>query len=151
VPASTNSAGHAHHRRRIVRVLEIERDRKRAAELLFSALSVAMKHLVSFGLAATLSLGLNATPAQAGPCSNEIAQIESALRRPGADVGPTGSQTIGAQLHRQPTPGSVERAEESAGSRLDAALARARTFDAQDNRAECLRAVEESRLLIGMQ
>jgi hypothetical protein len=45
----------------------------------------------------------------------------------------------------------VERAEERADSRLDAALARARTFDAQDNRIECLKAVEEIRLLIGMQ
>ncbi len=145
----TNSAGHAHHRRRIVGSWRsgVTASEQRS----FPALSASMKHLVSLGLAAALALGLNATPAEAGPCSNEIAQIESALRRPGADVGPTGSQTIGAQLHRQPTPGSVERAEERADSRLDAALARARTFDAQDNRTECLKAVEEIRLLIGMQ
>jgi hypothetical protein len=100
-----------------------------------------MRHLVSIGLAAAQSL--NATSAQAGPCSNEIARIESALRRPAADIGPTGHQTIGAQLHQQPTPGSVERAEEGADSRLHAALARARTFDVQDDGTECLKAVEE--------
>jgi hypothetical protein len=47
--------------------------------------------------------------------------------------------------------GSVERAEDRAASELNAAIARARAFDAEDNRAECLKAVEEIRRLTGMQ
>jgi hypothetical protein len=110
-----------------------------------------MNRLVSLGLAAGVSLGLNADYANAGACSNEIARIESALRRPGSDIGPTGGQTMGAQLHRQPTPGSVERAEEGAKLKLNEALARARALDAEDNSVECLKAVEEIRRLIGME
>jgi hypothetical protein len=110
-----------------------------------------MNRLVPIGLAAGISLGVNVDCAQAGPCSTEIARIESALRRPGSDVGPTDRQTMGAQLHRQPTPGSVERAEDRAALLLNAAMARARAFDAEDNRAECMKAVEDIKQLTGMQ
>ena len=110
-----------------------------------------MNRLAPIAFAAGVLPALSADYAQAGPCSNEIARIESALRRPGSDVGPTDRQTLGAQLHRQPTPGSVERAEDRAASVLDAAIARARALDAADNRTECMKAVEEIKQLTGMQ
>jgi hypothetical protein len=113
--------------------------------------SVAVNRVTPVALAAGVLLALNTDHVHAGPCSDEIARIESALRRPGSDVGPTDRQTMGAQLHRQPTPGSVERAEDRAASVLNAAIARARTFDADGNRAECLKAVEEIKQLTGMQ
>src|SRR5919198_1056655 len=78
--------------------------------------------LAPFVLAGAL-LGATVDCARAGPCSDDIARIEAKLRRPGSDVGPTERQTLGAQLHRQPTPGSVERAEDQAASKLDAAIA----------------------------
>jgi len=110
-----------------------------------------MKRLVLLGLVAGICLGLNVASAQAGPCSNDIAQIEAALRQPGSNVGPTLSQSIGAQVDRQPTPGSVKRAEQKADARLNAALARARALDAKGDRARCAKAVERIKLMIGMQ
>ncbi len=101
-------------------------------------------------LAAAL-FGLNTVCAWAGPCSSDIAQIESALRRPGGDIGPSDPQGLGAQLHRQPTPGSVQRAENTAVADLDAALARARAFDTDGKRAECSEAVKAIKDLIGLQ
>src|SRR5262245_18859772 len=110
-----------------------------------------MKRPVLLGLVAGVILGLNVASAQAGPCSNDIAQIEAALRRPGSDVGPTLNQTIGAQLDRQPRPASMKRAEQRADARLKAALARARALDAAGIRAKCSKAVKRIKLLIGMQ
>lgn len=109
-----------------------------------------MTRVVLLGLFAVACVGLNVASAQAGPCSRELAEIESALRRPGSDFGPTLDQTIGAQLGRQPTPDSVKRAEARADARLKAALARARALDAKGDRAGCSKAVERIRLLIGM-
>jgi hypothetical protein len=100
---------------------------------------------------ATTLFGLNTACVWAGPCSSDIAQIESALRRPGGDIGPTDPQGLGAQLHRQPTPGSVQRAENTAVADLDAALARARALDADGKPAECTEAVKAIKNLIGMQ
>src|SRR5262245_63051161 len=105
-----------------------------------------MKRPVLLGLVAGVILGLNVASAQAGPCSNDIAQIEAALRRPGSDVGPTLSQTTAAQLDRQPTPGSVKRAEARADAKLKAALARARALDARGDRARCSKAVARIKL-----
>jgi hypothetical protein len=55
-------------------------------------------------------------PAHAGPCTIVIAQFERAVRHFAGDpnAGPMARQSIGAQLDRQPTPGSVKRAEERA-------------------------------------
>src|SRR5262249_41983898 len=113
--------------------------------------SISMPRLASLGLVAAFCLGFNVVAARAGPCTGDIAQIEAALQRPGSDVGPTLGQSIGAQIDRQPTPGSVKRAEARADARLKAALARARAFDARGNRAKCSKAVARIKLLIGMQ
>jgi len=88
--------------------------------------------------AAVLLLGT--ASARAGPCSNAITQFEQALRQSGKNptAGPTGSQTVDAQTGRQPTPDSVSRAEESAQATFEAALARAKSLDAQGD-AGCSR------------
>src|SRR5262245_41168275 len=89
------------------------------------------------------ALALGVASAQAGPCSNKIAQFEQAVRQsagnPGA--GPMAPQSIGAQLDRQPTPASVKRAEERAQTSFDSAMARAKRLDAQGNRSGCTRAL----------
>jgi len=59
-------------------------------------------------------------------------------------------QSVDAQLHRQPTPDSVRRAEESAQRRLAAVLARARTLSAEGKTPECLQAVDEAKLILGI-
>ena len=57
---------------------------------------------------------------------------------PGWRSGPSAPQSVGAQLHHQPTPGSVEGAEHKAREMADAALDRARKADAAGD-AERLR------------
>jgi hypothetical protein len=88
---------------------------------------------------------LSTALARAGPCSNAIAQFEEAVRQSGKNptAGPTASQTTGAQTGRQPTPDSVKRAEEGAQATFDAALARAKSLDAQGN-ADCARALADA-------
>jgi hypothetical protein len=59
-------------------------------------------------------LCLNITVAQAGPCSEDIAQFEAAIRQSAGNpiAGLTAPQSVGAQLNRQPTPESLKQAQE---------------------------------------
>jgi hypothetical protein len=72
--------------------------------------------------AAALCLGM--ASAHSGPCSSKIAQFEQAVRQSAGNpsAGPMAPQSIGAQLDRQPTPGSVKRAEERAQATFEAAF-----------------------------
>ncbi len=90
--------------------------------------------------------------AQAGPCTKQIIQVQNQIRRaaPGPDSGPTATQTVGAQLHHQPTPGSVENAEARAKADGRAALERARQADAAGDGRACARALDEARALYGL-
>ena len=108
-----------------------------------------MNRCIAAAAMTVFALGLGVASAHAGPCSNRIAQFEKAVRQsannPGA--GPTAPQSIGAQLDRQPTPGSVKRAEERAQATFDTTLARAKRLDAQGNRAGCKRALAQAKRL----
>jgi len=96
---------------------------------------------------------LSIVSAHAGPCSNAIAQFEQAVRQSAnnPDAGPTGRQSIGAQLDRQPTPASVARADSRAQTTFKAALARAKRLDARGNRVGCARALSEARRTYSLQ
>jgi hypothetical protein len=98
-------------------------------------------------------LSLSITSADAGPCTSAIAQFEQALRQSGkdADAGPTGRQSIGAQLGHQPTPSSVKRADQRAQTNFAAALAHAKRLDARGNRSGCKRALAQARRLYELQ
>jgi hypothetical protein len=101
------------------------------------------------GLAVTLivaALLLSTTSARAGPCGNAIAQFEQAVRQSAKNptAGPTASQTVDAQTGRQPTPDSVKRADESARATFEAALARAKSLDAQGDQAGCSQALADA-------
>lgn len=108
-------------------------------------------HATVFGIVAAL-LFVGTVSAHAGPCAQDIAELETAIRGAAASqlAGPTGPQSIGAQLGRQPTPDSVRAAEAQAEARLGVALARARVLDAQNQQAECAQAVRDAQLLIGL-
>jgi hypothetical protein len=95
-------------------------------------------------IAAVLLLSI--APAHAGPCSNAITQFEQAVRQSGKNptAGPTASQTTGAQTGRQPTPDSVKRADEDARATFEAALARAKSLDAQGDQAGCSQALADA-------
>jgi hypothetical protein len=121
-------------------------------------------HAVSAGsgrsaalLAATILAGAaamcgSATTAAAGPCTAQIAQVEQQIAQapPGPETGPTGPQSVGAQLHHQPTPGTIEHAEIKASTDGDAALDRARKADHDGDAAACDQAVREARRLYGI-
>jgi len=94
-------------------------------------------------LIACIALGLGVTSAHAGPCGDEIAQLEKALRQSEGNLaaGPTASQSVGAQLRHQPTPESVRRAEADSRAGLDAILTRAKALDAEGKTPECMELV----------
>ena len=102
---------------------------------------------VATAFIAAFALVLSVASAHAGPCSNKIAQFEKAVqqsaKKPGA--GPTAPQSIGAQLDRQPTPGSVKQAEESAQATFETVMARAKQLDARGDRAGCTRALAQAK------
>jgi hypothetical protein len=110
--------------------------------------------LVIFATNAALFCG--AVTAWSGPCTAQIAQLERQINLAAADpaadadAGPTAPQTVGAQLHHQPTPGKVEHAERVANADADAALDRARKADAAGDADGCNRALDEARRLYGI-
>jgi hypothetical protein len=105
----------------------------------------------------TLGVIGSGAAAQAGPCANQISQVEQAIRGAQAESGPGGAgepsapQSVGAQLHHQPTPGSVQSAERTAIADGDAALERARKADAQGDVAACTRALTEAKAIYGVE
>lgn len=107
-------------------------------------------------IVASVAVLLGMTAAQAGPCTGQIAQLEQQIGQleaapPPSGAGePTGPQSIGAQLHRQPTPGAVENAENRANADGDAALERARKADAAGNADACAEALREAKHLYGV-
>jgi hypothetical protein len=105
---------------------------------------------------AALSIG-GAAAAYAGPCTGQIAQAEEQIRQaqasapPGGAGEPTAPQSVGAQLHHQPTPQSVDSADSRARADSTAALKRAREADAAGNAAACAKALNEARALYGIE
>jgi hypothetical protein len=95
-------------------------------------------------------------PSYAGPCTAQIADVEKKIRKaqataqPGGAGEPTAPQTVGAQLHHQPTPNSVESAERRATISAEAALERARNADAAGDAAACAKALQDARDLYGL-
>jgi len=77
--------------------------------------------------------------AHSGPCTAQIVTLEQQIKStpPGPESGPTFPQTLGAQLHKQPTPLDVEHAEHVANKDADAALDAAKKADAQGDAAVC--------------
>lgn len=100
--------------------------------------------------AATLLAGVGA--AHSGPCTTQIAALEQQIKvaPAGPESGPTYSQTLGAQLHHQPTPGDVEHAEHVANNQADAALGSARKADAAGDAAGCNAALDKAKRLYGI-
>jgi hypothetical protein len=88
-------------------------------------------------------LCLSISAAQAGPCSEDIAKFEAAIRQSAGNpnAGLTARQSVGAQLDRQPTPDSLKQAHERLQSKFSATLARAKQLDAKGDRTGCTRAL----------
>ena len=92
-------------------------------------------------------LCLNISVAQAGPCSEDIAQFEAAIRQSAGNpnAGLTAPQSVGAQLDRQPTPDSLKQAQERLKSKFSATMARAKRLDAKGDRTGCTRALSAAK------
>jgi hypothetical protein len=88
-------------------------------------------------------LCLYTTVAQAGPCSEDIAQFEAAIRQSAGNpnAGLTAPQSVGAQLGQQPTPDSLKQAQKRLQLKFSATMARAKRLDAKGDRTGCTRAL----------
>ena len=109
------------------------------------------RHTITGVIAAALCLGV--APAQAGPCTSQIAQFEQAVRQSAGNpnAGPMAQQSVGAQLGQQPTPGSVKQADARAQAAFYATMARAKRLDARGNRAGCTRALVAAKRMYNLQ
>jgi hypothetical protein len=99
------------------------------------------------------ALCLLTLPCQAGPCTKDIdsmqARIDAHLGKTAA-AGPSAKQSVGAQMHRQPTPGSMANAERQLGElspetivKVNAAMDRAGKADAAGDDVACKQALAE--------
>lgn len=102
---------------------------------------------ISAPLIVAAAFGFNLASAHAGPCTPEIEQFEKAMREAGPGAGPSAPQSIGAQLSHQPTAESMKQAERRARAGFEAVLARAKKFDAEGKRAECMEALTDAKLI----
>lgn len=95
-------------------------------------------------------------PSLAGPCTQEITQVQAQVDArvdAVAGAGPSGAESNAARLHRQPTPGSIAAAEQKLGEGKPeeaalAAMARARAADAAGDKAGCDEALALARKAI---
>jgi hypothetical protein len=92
-------------------------------------------------------LCLSTSVAQAGPCSKDIAEFETAIRQSVGNpyAGLTAPQSVGAQLDRQPTPASLKQAQQRLQSKFSATMARAKRLDAKGDSAGCSSALSEAK------
>jgi len=112
-----------------------------------------MKRQLTSALIVAAILAPNLASAHEGTCSKEIAQLEQVVRQSerNGDAAQTRPQSIGAQLHHQPTPSLVKQAEDRAQTNFATILARAKTLDAEGKHAECMEALAAARLMFDPQ
>jgi hypothetical protein len=114
-------------------------------------------HLLCIAALTVLAFVGAAAAAHAGPCTAQITTVERQIRQaqavspPGGAGTPSAPQSIGAQLHHQPTPGSVEGAERDAAVAAETALDRARKADAAGDVTACAKALVDAKELYGLQ
>jgi hypothetical protein len=102
-------------------------------------------------LGTVAALCLSVTGTLAGPCTAQIAELEQRVSPAPASQPntPSAPQSVAAQLHRQPTPTTVQSAAGRANADADAALDRARKADTENNADGCNEALREARRLYG--
>lgn len=117
---------------------------------------MTIRHLVVISASALCFLTL---PCQAGPCTKDIqsmqARIDAHLGKTAA-AGPSAKQSVEAQMHRQPTPGSMASAERKLGElspstivKVNEAMDRAQKADTAGDAAGCRQALDEVARTIG--
>ncbi|MBO0717222.1 MAG: hypothetical protein J2P55_07810 [Rhizobiales bacterium] len=112
--------------------------------------------VLAFSVAAVAA---TASTTYAGPCSDQIdavqARIDARLEAKAA-AGPTAKQGVAAGMSMQPTPRSIESAEEKLGdispqtvAAVGQAMARARAADSAGDNSGCEQALAEAQRAIG--
>jgi hypothetical protein len=96
----------------------------------------------------------------AGPCTDEVYQADVAIGKrldAAAAAGKAAPESNFATMHRQPTPGTVARAETQVGDLSDADLntltqdmEAARKADAANDQAGCEKALADVRRILGV-
>ena len=104
------------------------------------------------------ALALSATASAAGPCTQQIAQVQAqidAKLAANAATGPAAPESAGALLNRQPTPQSIASAESKLGeiskelmATLGTGMARAREADLAGDQKACEEALAAVRRAI---
>jgi hypothetical protein len=105
------------------------------------------------------ALAVSVSAGYAGPCSHEIERMQARVDAKLAAIaaaGPSAKESVGALMHRQPTPGSIAAAESRLGDvsratteALTQAMARARAADHANDRSACEQALTEVQRAIG--
>jgi hypothetical protein len=95
------------------------------------------------GLMLCAVLCLNPTFAEAGSCSADITQFETAIRQSAGNpyAGLTAPQSVAAQNDRQPTAASMRKAKRDLKAKFAATMAQAKLLAARNDRAGCERAL----------
>ena len=97
-------------------------------------------------------------PVFAGPCTDEISQMEGRIRallESGTRSGPSAAESSAARLHHQPTPRSIAGAESAVGSapaqttEAVKAIGTAREADRIGDQSACEAALAEVKRLLG--
>ena len=101
------------------------------------------KFQTATGLIVGAVVCLNVSIARAGPCSADIMQFENAIRDSAGNpnTGLMAQQSVAAQIDRQPTPKSIEHAQDRLRAKFSATMARAKQLDAKGNRSGCTSAL----------
>jgi hypothetical protein len=117
---------------------------------------MTIRQLALIGAAGLL---LSTLPCRAGPCSKDIESMQSkidARLNAVAAAGPDAKQSVQAQMHRQPTPGSIANAERELGElspstivKVNAAMNRAQKADSAGDESGCRQALAEVARVIG--
>ena len=104
------------------------------------------------------ALALSTTASAAGPCTQQIAQVQAqidAKLAANAATGPAAPESAGALLNRQPTPGSIAAAESKLGelsqemmAAIGTGMARAREADLAGDQSACEEALAAVRRAI---
>src|ERR1700726_1223338 len=105
------------------------------------------------------ALALSATASAAGPCTQQIAQVQAqidAKLAANAATGPAAAESSAALLNRQPTPQSIAAAESKLGeispeltAEIGTSMARAREADLAGDQKACEEALAAVRRALG--
>jgi hypothetical protein len=112
--------------------------------------------VLAFSVAAVAA---TASTTYAGPCSNQIDAVQArfdAKLEAKAAAGPTAKQGVAAGMSVQPTPRSIEAAEEKLGDispqtveAVGQAMARARAADTAGDKSACEQALADAQRALG--